>query len=955
MLTMLKTRTKHALSLNLTSSMKKDLIGLDKHFLQEKDFKKFVRKNFDVMVQRGVKTKVQIRLTMQGRKYMGFPPSYDGIVHTETHDSAVRAIDAVAKSVYSFILGKVVFNQNQGNRSYSLSFVRREPVDKSDLIHEVDVSQIPPNYLPTIACNQQVSDTSNLLEETKDLLDPEILDYVDSFDLSSNAVNQDKWQELLTQGSPIPPVHKDDFMSSFDLSEFDAIPELAETSLERLSIVVGLHVETLNAASQKNPNDIFPEVKKFEVPDLLNGDFVKSMPDCTVPAGQTVGMDTNFQDRSTSKKDTIAQAAQSVYESILSVAEWFKDKFVEGKMSGEDFFQEYKVFRQTPGIRFYLPVFFYVFKKVELWATSKLDTKAVRLIWAPTVFEWVLGMLLCKVNHAANKCQFWKGYSHGVVLKEGGFELLLSHLARYNPDPQFDKYIKELIAQGKDRLELPDDLFDDWFKSALKRRAGNDADFKQWDVNQYGMNNHGFFRYDLYSYDIDFDKLSMKDVIFLSLLIMLEEWNVNKMINLNGVIVAIHRMLASGVFNTAHMGSFSNGWCQRSYYTAWYFALRELVYAMALEEEGEGGLGLNTHVVVDYNCPLIQEDPKMKMMFPRKGERDKRLELKVSILTSLKTIAYVHFSDDYLSVSDWLSLPVIELVDKARYVSDTWAHSLYPNLEKSDSQKPYDAFHDKVIDQMLPLVPARFKVKYNLSKDAPQYIQDKNDGPHGTMMTGNLRQRLATYRPLLSVFNYDEAEQNLSLPDSIVNNWAAINDGLRRMFKEGVGEIKVRGVNFLKNFFSRNVNVVGIFPVRDGKELIPKVFVPTKSTNVDLDVYHIRRTGQLTYNAIGHPYVYALIRSVTIHMFTRLLGLGKNLVDEPIDEELIKDFSRKIGEITHHMPDFNEMTYKKLFSFYSLFDDRENETNKKFIYRENSRSIDFRSVALPNKINFKYF
>lgn len=939
---MLKKQSKYEVIKKLPNWMLAQIIGRNKHFDNLQEAKGFVKKYLEIVMKIGTKNECRIKLSYTGKLYFGYPLSYDKELYSQKSELNLARMMLVANTIHGFLLERVQVAYNEGAKQYSIIGKETAEIPEQLLVHPVDVSQFPASMIPPISTPQTVSDLSEPLLQTQDLLDPEVLDYIDNFDYSTNAENQDSWQKLLLEGSPVPPVHDDNFMSMFNDNEYAEFLAKEGVTIEGLSMHIGLTFETINAVSQKDVNHTFPTVVKTQVPDLDDKDLLKKIPEMVVPEGQTVGTDMSFQERNESKTDAITKASASVYESILSVCEYFRPKFTK-KYSLGQFMADYRVFRQTPGIKFYLPVFFYVFKKVELWATEKLQTKGARLIWAPAIFEWIIGMLLCKMNHLSSKCQFWKGYSHGVTMKGGGFELLLNHLARYTNDQEFDTSVKSLLKDNMP-LVLPEELFDEWVESALLRRAGNDSDFKQWDFNQFGIVVHGFFRYIMYSFEINFEDLRMKDVIFMSLLTLLEEYNVSKKINLNGLIVAVHRMIASGVLNTAHMGSFSNGWCQRSFYTCWYFAIRELVHAIRQTEN----LDTFYYAKLDYACDLINLDHKMEMFFPKKGVSDPFHEIKTSIITALKEMAYVHFSDDYLKVCDWLAIPAVELVDKARFMSYVWAHALYPNTNINDKFKLYETFHSRAIDQICELMPVHFKDFFFLDRNDPEQKEIKNNGPHKTCLTGNINYRLSTYRPLLTKYNYSEKENNLDYPDQLVGNWSLLNEKVKGMIENKVGNILSMGVNFLRNYFVEHPTVRDIIPVRGGLDMLPRIYFPTHSTEIDLDVYHLRRVGQLVYNCGGHPYMYALIRSVSQLQFISIVGMGKNLslLDDKLERNTkeYKKLENKIGEIDF-LP--SEMTYQKLIKFFCKQDEVAFKKNKKFVYRPNSRKLEFRTAVIP--------
>lgn len=953
--------TKKKLLVHWDITQKGKFIGASNAFGTERALVSFVHKIFDFNITYGVNLEVSILLTPTGNVVFGRKQVSPKVVYVELFDPITHAKTATSMALFNFLYNRVQFFRGPSGLTCNLKMNATNTPVQSSLLHTVDVSHLPSHALPQLATPQVPTSNSKACEQTKGIMGPEFAGYVRSFTYSTEDPDKNlKWQVDMQTGKAMVPLHDLNYepIDEFDEELLSELPELRGFSPDDMAFCTAFHMSTLVGASQMDipetldveDKDVVAPLPKYmpnDIPDLHEKSFYQEIPNVIAPSGQTVGLDNIYTVKNAPKEETIPQATKTIYDHMLSIYDSFYDKFGDNPINLDQFLEHYKTFRETKGAKTYLPVFCYVFNKLEVWARKKLGRKGSRLIWAPTVFEWLLGMICTKANHESAKCQLWKGNAHGIISCAGGFELFLQYLSSYEDAPQYSRSVRRMVKKSKP-LFLPTELLDKWFKDAIDRQAGKDDDFQNWDLSLFAMYNNGYYRYILASYRMDFQKLRWKDIVFLSFLFLVEEYNTTKLINLNGVIVATHRVLASGVSSTAHEGSFINDWLQRTHAFFWLGEVR-LLMTRIREFEKATNFDTSNHKRVKYNNLVFDQDPQWECFYPREAGVDPFHALKTSILTALRSMKFVHFSDDYFANCDWLAVPVLEILDKNRMFSHMFGQALHANDEVDiDREGPYDEFHMKVLEQIVSMMPNDLKKRqwHGIELDPPRRYTFPNAGAHTILTTGNIRYRIKTYLPLITEFDYSDDENQAGFADNLVGNWDKIRSAFIQILDGKKGQIKQLGVNFLKNYFVRfGKNIIGM---RKALDMVPRIYLPTTTTSMDVDSYTCKRLYGLLFNCAGHPYTYALIRTIINFCINNILMNGNqpdlNFKD-PIDQaKWERKIFQKFGD--NAKIDFSTLTYDSLMKFMTKQNpDHGNIID--FIYRHNARKTSFIDALIP--------
>jgi len=243
-------------------------------------------------------------------------------------------------------------------------------------------------------------------------------------------------------------------------------------------------------------------------------------------------------------------------------------------------------------------------------------------------------------------------------------------------------------------------------------------------------------------------------------------------INIDGVVRHVFRFLSSGCYNTAHMGT-------------WIHNMMEQIYFMA----------------------CIRKVKQFRKFMKRKGGYSKFFAMYEAWKCGSPLF---HHSDDMFKVALLLTVLCMEFIDPMRYYAENF------NMVHKVEVEPYPSSkYDPMIEELIPYMKESGLFDDIFFDGIDSF---KTGSPHGDMKLYGYRDRVNTWRPLIS--KYDTQNK---LADS--------------------------GCVFLKHFFSFFTTANGstyIVPRRERTDLFPKMIYPVSSLNSVAD--HILKIRAYLYS-----------------------------------------------------------------------------------------------------------
>jgi len=337
--------------------------------------------------------------------------------------------------------------------------------------------------------------------------------------------------------------------------------------------------------------------------------------------------------------------------------------------------------------------------------------------------------------------------------------------------PYYDKYLDYCKTLGHDI-------------SSLKVRCGlimtRFDDMKNWDLSVgFGFKALFYLNY-LNSYDLDFSRVDKNQFIFLFLHLQHTMHDLHMKINIDGVVRHVFRFLASGCYNTAHMGT-------------WIHNLMEEVYFMA----------------------SIRMVKKVKKFLKSKGLYEEFYGMFVAWQCGSPLF---HHSDDKFKACLFLAVILMEVVDPMRFYADNF------NMAHKVEVQPYlKSPYSEELEQIIPILHEMNCFDDIFFNGADSY---PTGSPHGPMKLFGFRDRVNSWRPLITEFKPDGTSDD-------------------------------PGCIFLKHYFSfieSNGRQI-IIPRRNRTDLFPKMIYPVSSLNSVAD--HILKIRAYMYSTPGDFLLYS--------------------------------------------------------------------------------------------------
>jgi len=298
-------------------------------------------------------------------------------------------------------------------------------------------------------------------------------------------------------------------------------------------------------------------IPKFSAPECLDVTMLMDMPD---GGGADTGEDPTMGNILGSKTEHCLTAKKLLQATMLELQRQF-DNLMEkncGLVGIDDYIKKIWEFFQDPKWDGFILNWIKIFEKAEVIKV----TKATRLIWAAALVCVVLDKLVYKKMHLSHKLWHSHGWTHGFSPKGGGMQHLLDEAVDFFMD-RMENMDADFITWMCDKMGVPMDedfgrRIKDFVTSSL---LTSDDDIKNWDV---GIKVIDFIWFDaavLFAYGYP-DTKNDKDFFFLMALMCLANMNAStKYVKMKTNeteeprFCAIIRGIASGMFNTAHMGS----------------------------------------------------------------------------------------------------------------------------------------------------------------------------------------------------------------------------------------------------------------------------------------------------------------------------------------------------------------------------------------------------------------
>jgi hypothetical protein len=154
--------------------------------------------------------------------------------------------------------------------------------------------------------------------------------------------------------------------------------------------------------------------------------------------------------------------------------------------------------------KYFFALYVTLFRKAETIKVGKLP----RIIWGVDVLSIMLDYVIKKPAMAPLKCQFERGFTHGITPKAAGFTYMYDRIVRFYLDQLATPKHKETRELLCEHLNLPKDCSDEMLTNPLAMMlVAKDNDVSAWDFCQFVV---GFAAVDLtYLYRYGFDPLRM--------------------------------------------------------------------------------------------------------------------------------------------------------------------------------------------------------------------------------------------------------------------------------------------------------------------------------------------------------------------------------------------------------------------------------------------------------------
>jgi len=253
---------------------------------------------------------------------------------------------------------------------------------------------------------------------------------------------------------------------------------------------------------------------------------------------------------------------------------------------------------------------------------------------------------------------------------------------------------------------------------------------------------------------------------------------------------------------------------------------------------------------------------------------------------------FVHFSDDFLLSMYWLGTPCLEYTDKNRYFSHVYGLKFHLPDGHSKDSSIFVPFYDSVISV---LKTGKHTLANSLDLEFGSIKKYENLGIAKDVFSVDIKTRLLKYMNLFTEYDDGLDPDN---PNSKVSH-----------------EITIPGPTFLKHYFYRHPKRKITYPRRKQYDMVPRVFMPTKSYLYTSNDSHLSRIAQLVYGTVGYPNIHAEIERI-YNTFQFRISLNVPKTDEQLKiHAQNKDKLTKYG--TFLLESTPYPTYQQVLDFFS--------------------------------------
>lgn len=366
------------------------------------------------------------------------------------------------------------------------------------------------------------------------------------------------------------------------------------------------------------------------------------------------------------------------------------------------------------------------FEKAEVIAINKFT----RMIWACSLISVLLDKILYKRTQHAHKLWHSHGWTHGFAAAGGGLHYLLSEAVsflskRMRCMPM--RFVNKLASKFKVVREEQDTDYDLIRKLVQVSLAASDDDVKNWDLGIKCINFCFFDIAVLIAHGVSPFKKNppMRDVIFTALVMISNSWASTKYVRIkqfddgDSFIAAVVNSLPSGMYNTAHEGSYLHQQFRIERCTAMSRMLFEIKKDVS-------------------DRPNAYPDPTHMM--------------DLIDYTLLGQCEY-HHSDDFQSYISLPSIPILALYDNTRHYADYHALKLKADLNAARPGTQYGGCPINLDKLIHPDISRKYKVDYG----TPEGIEYNNHYTFDTVLLYDYPTRLKLqFKSPYTVFEHSE-------------------------------------------------------------------------------------------------------------------------------------------------------------------------------------------------------
>jgi hypothetical protein len=279
--------------------------------------------------------------------------------------------------------------------------------------------------------------------------------------------------------------------------------------------------------------------------------------------------------------------------------------------------------------------FVVTFLKAEHMLASDLDKKPPREIWAAAFLIAFIDSILFEQAHREAFCNPFTSDYHGINHSGGGSAAFVESMINSLGSDQFREKVEKLVEKFvNDPSCKTKDIFDNLPESM--KFVAEERDVSRFDVHQFSYYFLTFYSAFLFDAMHSMDSLQRKDFILLFFTIISSYYSMIQIVASagdqfsKGYFVYVWRVLASGMYNTAHVGSFFHSNHIRMVDIVSNFTGNEMCKFLA----SPSGVKYAPH----------REVLEMSFVESKKG-------------------GYAHFSDDFLSINRFPSIYFKALVN----------------------------------------------------------------------------------------------------------------------------------------------------------------------------------------------------------------------------------------------------------------------------------------------------